>query len=163
MLRSEKSRPCVATRVGWQELRFDAANWIVVDQGNMAQAASVLMEFEAAIGGIHDVMKVRDTTRADQRQRDGSAAGVHHKDIALRSAFHSRKCLDTTCSRPDGLSDPGHCSWCRRHTRWGVLKHLRVVRAWFARGSAASAPWRPRWSWGCWGARSGCGRNTHEF
>ncbi len=50
---------------------------IVIDQWDMAQAAAVLMQLEAAIGCIHDVVEIGDALRADQRQGDGCAAVVH--------------------------------------------------------------------------------------
>ena len=67
----------VADGVGRLEFLLFAATRIVVNQRNMIQAAAVLMQFDAAIGGIHHVVKAGDALGAHQRQGNGSTAIVH--------------------------------------------------------------------------------------
>ena len=79
----------VADRVGRLERLLQAAARIVVDQRDMAEATAVLMQFEAAIGGIHDVVEIGDALRADQRQRNGGAAVVHRRGREQRCNRHT--------------------------------------------------------------------------
>ncbi len=69
----------VADRFSRREFDLLSAARIVIDQGDVAQALAVLAQVGAAIGRIHEVVKVGDATGADQREGNGGQAVVHRR------------------------------------------------------------------------------------
>lgn len=74
----------VTDRVGRFELVFDAAARIVVDQGNVTQAAGMLLHFHIAVGGIHHIVETGDPLCAHQGK--GTAARLSCTDADDSSA-----------------------------------------------------------------------------
>ncbi len=59
------------------ERLLESATWIVIDQRYVVQAPAVLVQIEAAVGGVHHIVEIGHALGADQRQGDRGAAVVH--------------------------------------------------------------------------------------
>ncbi len=65
--------------IGRLKFLFLTTPRIVVNQRDMVQAAAIIVQLQAAIGGIHHIVKMGDASLADQRQRNGCTAIVHRR------------------------------------------------------------------------------------